>query len=84
MRVRSTGLGKQQMKARIRDVQLIKKDSLIMNVETQEPVQWHIRIVMGHDDFIRLIPQILKPKTLFGVLKLILFKKGDCNPEGEW
>ena len=83
MMVRSTGLGKQQMKASIQSVDLLKKDSLVMKVQTSEPVEWHIRIVLGHDDLINLVGQMLKPRKLFGVIKM-LFKRADHNPEGEW
>ena len=83
MRVRSTGLGKQEMKAGIQNIETVKKDSLIMRVETIEPVLWHIRIVMGPADIRRLISQMLKPKVIFGILKLA-FKKGDPEPEGDW
>ena len=84
MRVRSTGLGKQQMKAEVNSIKLIPKNSILMQCETTEPVRWHIRIVLGHDDCIKIIGQMLKPSILFGVAKLILFKKGEAEPEGEW
>ncbi|MFA4837092.1 MAG: hypothetical protein WC749_13610 [Dehalococcoidia bacterium] len=84
MFVRSTGLGKQQMTAQIASIQLVEKDAMIMHCETSEPVRWHIRIVMGHDDIVRLIGQLLKPKSLWGVTKILLFKRGGAKPEGEW
>ncbi len=83
MRVRSTGLGNQEMKAEIKSIEGMKKDSLIMRVETIEPVLWHIRIVMGPADIRRLMSQMLRPTTIFGILKLA-FKKGDPDPQGDW
>lgn len=84
MRVRSTGLGKQEMKAGIQDIQVVKENSLIMRLETVEPVQWHIRIVMGPADMRTLVRQLIRPINLLGAIKLLLFKRGQPNPEGDW
>ena len=83
MIVRSTGLGKQEMKAGIHNLEVIKTDSLIMRVNTSEPVLWQIRIVMGPSDVRDLIRKMLKPTTLFGMVKLA-FKRTAPSPEGDW
>lgn len=64
MRVRSTGLGKSEMVASISGVKLIE-GYLCMNVESSEPVKWHIRIVMTYKDILTLIK--------LGIFKILLY-----------
>ena len=64
MRVRSTGLGNQEMVASISGLKLIE-GYLCMNVESSEPVKWRIRIVMTHKDILRLVK--------VGTFKILLY-----------
>ncbi len=73
MKVRSTGLGKTEMKCNIHKVS-IQESHLLVTLQSYEPVQWQIRTAMTYKDILTLLkvglPQILLylvvgVKTLF-------------------
>ncbi len=59
MLMRSTGLGKTELVAVIKDVKP-QGDHLIMYVDTTEPVKWKIRCTLTLKDVKTLIPACMK------------------------
>ena len=54
MKVRSTGLGKDQMVAHIDSIKLLE-GHLLMTMVSTEPVRWRIRIALTYKDILRII-----------------------------
>jgi len=86
MYVRSTGLGRTLLKARIGKLgathivpsTLEESDSeparMIMIMEILEPVHWEVKAFMEPQDLRRLILLVLRPSTIFYGLKLLFSK----------
>ena len=86
MYVRSTGLGRTLLKARIGKLgathlvpsTLEESDSeparMIMVMEIQEPVHWEVKAFMEPQDLRRLVLLVLRPSTIFYGLKLLFSK----------
>ena len=63
MLMRSTGLGKTELRGKI--IGLIRQDEyLVLQVETIEPVKWKIRVAIAKPDIWQVIKGILKWKNL--------------------
>ncbi|MFH1651466.1 MAG: hypothetical protein ABID87_05150 [Chloroflexota bacterium] len=67
MRLRSTGLGKTELKARAAEI-TTKDGYLIMVMQTIEPVQWRVRAAMTPGDIGALVRLLLRPKVLMYLL----------------
>ena len=76
MLMRSTGLGKTELKGKI--VGLIRQDEyLVLQVETTEPVKWKIRVAIAKPDIWQVIKGLLKWKNL----TLLLSTKWRAEPK---
>ena len=67
MRMRSTGLGKTELRG---DISSLEPQSglLILHVQTTSPVQWHVRGGMQRKDVLKLITSVFN----FKVIKFML------------
>jgi hypothetical protein len=75
MLMRSTGLGKTELKGKI--VGLVRQgDYLILQVETTEPVKWKLRVGICRPDIWQVMKGILKWKNF----KLLLNKHWGTIP----
>jgi len=68
MRLRSTGLGKTELEAKIVDVKRVD-DVVIFYVRTTKPVKWRVRMAFQEQDLRSLVGAMLKPKNLRYVLR---------------
>ena len=68
MRVRSTGLGKSEMTARI-DTMESKAGYLILHIRSTAPVLWHIRGAVTYKEVYSILWMLIKR----GIIKYILF-----------
>lgn len=66
MLMRSTGLGKTELVAKINDCKA-QGDHLILLVDTTDPVKWKVRCTMTTQDMRRLIVTCIK-LSIFGFL----------------
>ncbi len=90
MFVRSTGLGKTPMVAKVNMLQFAKinKESLkddpscelnmVMRIETTKPAAWHITAFMSPEDVRELAKKILTPSTLIKVISY-MFASSSSN-----
>ena len=76
MLMRSTGLGKTELRGKISG--LIRQDEyLILQVETIEPVKWKIRVAIAKPDIWQVIKGLLRWKNI----KLLLSTKWKADPQ---
>ena len=68
MRLRSTGLGKTELEAKIVDVKRVD-DLVIFYMITTKPVKWRVRMAFQEQDLRSLVGAILKPKNLWYILR---------------
>lgn len=74
MRVRSTGLGPTELVTESNHIWLERKgEFLIVHMESDEPVQWHLRTALGKSDVLRII-SITIPKLFNGSILWMLIK----------
>ena len=73
MRMRSTGLGKTELKAHISGIEKVD-DSIVFKVKTTEPVRWEVRNLFQQKDMPRLFMLLLKPANIVFMLKSLLKK----------
>lgn len=83
MIIRSTGLGKTELKCDVRDIREIKKDVFLVNVDTIDPVRWHVRVVVEPKDLNKMIPQLIKPTSILGIFKMLIFRRKPV-PKDQW
>jgi hypothetical protein len=81
MRLRSTGLGKTELEAKIEEVKKVD-DVVIFYVRTSKPVKWKVRMAFQQQDLRDLVKAILKPKNLCYILRA-LFSKEEKVPRSE-
>ena len=81
MRMRSTGLGKTELKAEVKSIQKIG-DLVIFEAYTTKPVRWHVRIGFQEKDMRRLVILLLRPRNLWYVIRA-LFCSEDKVPKSE-
>lgn len=81
MRMRSTGLGKTELKAHISSIEKVD-DSIIFKVKTTEPVRWEVRNLFQQRDIPKLIGLMLKPSNVLFIIKA-LFKNSAKAKEPE-
>jgi len=68
MRLRSTGLGKTELEAKIEEVKKVD-DVVIFYVRTSKPVKWKVRMAFQQQDLRDLVKAILKPKNIGYILR---------------
>ena len=96
MKIRSTGLGKTLLTARIGIVEPTKVDPatlepsddeptrFLMTMEVVEPVHWTVRAFLEPGDLRRMLKLIVtRPRTLFGVLLFLFSKSPEAKPEAK-
>jgi len=83
MRVRSTGLGPQELKIEPEDLWLERKGRfLIFHMESSEPVKWHLRTALTSDDM-RKVVELLLEQVFNGSILSLLFKGAEGEEEPE-
>jgi hypothetical protein len=81
MRVRSTGLGNQQMVAGFANLRPVENGFIIMEMHSTEPVHWKIRVALTGADLRDLLRLIFgKPRTTLKVLRTLFQAKNEKNP----
>ncbi|MBI2954309.1 MAG: hypothetical protein HYY30_08350 [Chloroflexi bacterium] len=55
MRMRSTGLGKRELVGHVQKIER-KGDTLLVSIQTTEPVRWHVRVLVDYED----VRQVMK------------------------
>ena len=75
MLMRSTGLGKTELRGKISGL-IRQGDYLVLQVETIEPVKWKIRVAIARPDIWQVIKGLLRWKNL----KLVLSTKWKAEP----
>ncbi len=78
MRMRSTGLGKTELKAHISSIEKVD-DSILFKVKTTEPVRWEVRNLFQQKDIPRLIGLLLKPANIVFMIKALIKKADSAN-----
>jgi hypothetical protein len=79
--MRSTGLGKTELKAHISSIEKMD-DSILFKVKTTEPVRWEVRNLFQQKDIPKLVGLLLKPSNVAFLFKA-LFKKSARSSEPE-
>jgi hypothetical protein len=81
MRVRSTGLGPQELKIEPEDMWLERKGRfLIFHMESSEPVRWHLRTALTSEDIGKVV-ELLLEQVLSGSILSLLFKGAEGEEE---
>jgi hypothetical protein len=75
MLMRSTGLGKTELKGKIAGL-IRQGDYLILQVDTTEPVKWKLRVGICRPDIWQVIKGVLKWKNM----KLLFSTKWKAEP----
>lgn len=78
MRMRSTGLGKTELKAYISSIDKVD-DSILFKVKTTHPVRWEVRNLFQQKDIPRLVALLLKPANMVFLIKALLKKQEDVK-----
>lgn len=74
MKVKSTGLGKTQLQCHFDGFHPKEdgEDSVVMIITSTAPVSWHIEADLGGKDLRQMAGQMLKPATVWHLLKLLV------------
>jgi len=74
MKVKSTGLGKTQLQCHFDGFHPKEggEDSVVMIITSTAPVHWHIEADLGGKDLRHMAVQMLKPATIWHLLKLLV------------
>jgi len=75
MRFRSTGLGETELKGRMASLSPAGPDLLVLNIQTYEPVKWHLRAGVERKDVACIIKGILKPPVFFHIIRTLFYIK---------
>lgn len=78
MRLRSTGLGKTELEAKIVDVKRID-NVVVFYVSTTKPVKWRVRMAFQERDLRDLVWAVLKPKNLWYILRSFFSNENKVN-----
>jgi len=73
MRMRSTGLGKTELKAHVSGIEKVD-DSIVFKVKTTAPVRWEVRNLFQQKDIPRLVALLLKPANILFIIKALTKK----------
>lgn len=81
MRLRSTGLGKMEMKADLARLESLGNGYFLVEMRSTEPVHWKIRVALTGEDFRHLIGIMLKkPLRIFKLLGRLFQSSNDKKP----
>ena len=74
MKVKSTGLGKTQLQCHFDGFSPKEggEQSVVMIITSTEPVHWHIEADLGGKDLRQMAGQMLKPATIWHLVKLLI------------
>lgn len=74
MKVKSTGLGKTQLQCHFDGFHPKEggEESVVMIITSTAPVHWHIEADLGGKDLRQMAGQMLKPATIWHLLKLLV------------
>lgn len=78
MRLRSTGLGKTELEAKIVDVKRID-NVVVFYVSTTKPVKWRVRMAFQERDLRDLVWAVLKPKNLWYIVRSFFSSENKVN-----
>jgi hypothetical protein len=78
MRLRSTGLGKTELEAKIVEVKRID-NVVVFYVSTTKPVKWRVRMAFQERDLRDLVWAVLKPKNLGYILRSFFSNENKVN-----
>ena len=82
MRFKSTGLGDTELKGQMSSLSLMGQDLLVYDIQTYEPVKWHLRAGMERKDIPKILKGMLHPSVLFHVIRTLFYlKKNPNEPE---
>ncbi len=75
MRVKSTGLGKMELKCEARELSQVD-GSFVLKIEAVDPVHWTITATMDPIDLAMMMRMALKPSTTLAVLRALIASRG--------
>jgi len=81
--MRSTGLGKSEMKGNLVDIKPLE-DLLIMYIETTEPEGWKLRAAVQPKDIPVMIKMLLKSDIISHLVKSIFIRKKNSKEPKEF
>ena len=76
MRMRSTGLGKTELKGDVARLEA-REGLLILHIQTTSPVQWHVRAGMERKDIIKLMKSVFSLSVIKFMLGIIINKSAE-------
>ena len=79
MRVKSTGLGKMELKCEAREL-TPEAGELVMRIESVEPVHWKITATMEAEELLALIKLAMKPKVVLWAIRTLVRRPGRSKP----
>ena len=80
IRLRSTGLAKTKLVARVDNLKR-RGNHLILSLKTTEPVRWHVRTAIGYSDIVTTVRFLLNPKVLWYLVTGFLTRKNQEPPK---
>jgi len=69
MRFRSSGLGETELKGHMAGFSAAGADLLVLQIDTSEPVQWHLRAAVERRDIPVVVKGLVKPAVLFFMIR---------------
>lgn len=83
MRVRSTGMGKTELKCVVGKMEARDNNVFLVHMQSTAPITtWHIRAIVEPEDLFQVLLQLLKPTSLLALAKVMLRRQP--HPQGEW
>jgi hypothetical protein len=73
MKLKSTGLGATELTGDLTEMEKAMS-GVLMRVKINKPVVWRVRVLIQQKDLRKLIPQLLKPRILWFMVKFFLAK----------
>ena len=75
MRFRSSGLGETELKGNMSAFATAGADLLVLQIDTYEPVQWHLRAAVERRDIPVIVKGLVKPAILFHMIRAFFYVK---------
>jgi len=75
MRFRSSGLGETELKGHMAGFATAGADLLVLQIDTSEPVQWHLRAAVERRDIPVVVKGLVKPSVLFLMIRAFFYVK---------
>lgn len=79
MRFKSSGLGKTELKGHIAGFSPVGKTLLVLYIDTDEPVKWHLRAAVERKDIPIIVKGLLKPSILLHSIRTLFYLKKNPN-----